>query len=77
MRVPRHRWTPTTPEQRRAIAAAKRAAARLDKAEAELWNATQAARDLGVPARYLAREIKRGKTTVYRHVPAKPDDGEE
>lgn len=66
-RVPRHKWTPATDEQRRAIAAAKRAAAKATRADAEVWAKVKAARDLGVPARYMAQEIKRGKTTVYRH----------
>lgn len=70
-RVPRHKWTPTTDEQRRAIAAARRAVAKAVRADNEAWAKVKAARDLGVPARYLAQEISKGKTTVYRHT----DDG--
>lgn len=66
-RVPRHKWTPATDEQRRAIAAARRAVAKAAKADHEAWAKVKAARDLGVPARYLAQEINKGKTTVYRH----------
>lgn len=67
VRVPRHKWTPVTDEQRRAIAAARRAVAKAARADADAWAKVKAARDLGVPARYLAQEINKGKTTVYRH----------
>lgn len=76
--MPRHEWTPTTAEQRRAIAAVRRIAARLAKSEQatadlrnELWAAVQAARTLGASAKYMAQEVKRGRATLYRHVPAK------
>lgn len=74
-RVPRHKWTPATDEQRRAIAAAKRAAAKAARADAEVWAKVKAARELGVPARYLAQEISKGKTTVYRHTDSETEAG--
>lgn len=75
-RVPRHKWTPATDEQRRAIAAARRAVAKAARADDEAWAKVKAARDLGVPARYLAQEISKGKTTVYRHTDSEADEGE-
>lgn len=71
MRMPRHEWAPTTPEQRRAIAAARRVAARAARIDAELWAAVQAALDVGVSKTHIAREVSRGRATLYRHVPAK------
>lgn len=75
-RVARGKWTPQTDEQRRAIAAAKRAAARADNADNELWAAVEAARDVGVPPAFLAKEIGRGRSTLYRHVPPAPKEDE-
>jgi hypothetical protein len=85
--VPPYRWTPTTPEQKAAVAAVRRSAARLTRAEqavagleAELWAAVQAARKVGAPARYMAKEAKRGRATLYRHIPGskpEPESGDE
>lgn len=75
-RVPSHKWIPTTAEQKAAIAAIRRVARRAAKIDEELWQTVQAARDVGVPANHAAREAKRGRSTLYRHIPGKkPDAG--
>jgi hypothetical protein len=76
-RVARPRWTPQTDDQRRAIAKAERAADRADNADADMWAAVTAARDLGVPPVYLAKKIRRGRATLYRHVPPLPKSDDE
>jgi len=64
----RPKWTPTTDEQRRAIAAARRAGKRADEAEDLLWAAVKAALDTGVPAAHLADAVNRGRATLYRRL---------
>lgn len=76
MRMPRPRWAPENDEQRRAIAAAKRAARRADESEDLLWKAVAPALDLGVPASYMAEQVGRSRTTLYRRV-QRPSSTEE
>jgi len=64
----RPRWTPTTDDQRRAIAAARRAGKRADDAEDLLWQAVKAALDTGVPAAHMAEAVNRGRATLYRRL---------
>jgi len=69
--VGRPKWTPETDEQRRAIAAAKRAEQRATAAmrdvERPMWDAVQTALDLGVPAAFMAETVNRGRATLYLH----------
>ena len=67
MDVGRPKWTPETEDQRRAIAAAKLAATRADKADEVMWRAVQVALDLNVPAAFMAETVGRGRATLYRH----------
>lgn len=76
MLMPRPRWAPENELQRRAIAAAKRAARRADEAEDLVWKAVEPALDLGVPASYMADVVGRSRTTLYRRVP-RPSSTEE
>lgn len=69
MRVARPKWTPQTAEQRRAIAAAKRAAKMADDAEGLVWTAVAEALKLDVPASYIADAVGRGRATLYRRIP--------
>jgi hypothetical protein len=64
----RPKWTPRTGEQRRAIAAARRAAKRADEAEDLLWQAVGTALDLDVPAAFMADAVNRGRATLYRRL---------
>lgn len=72
MRVVRPKWVPETDEQRAAIAKAKATAKTADDAERVMWDAVQVARNLGVPASFLADAVDRGRATLYRHTAAKP-----
>lgn len=65
----RPKWVPKTDEQRDAVAAATRAAKRLEAAEQALWDAIDAARKLRVPMTYLAEVVGRGRATLYRRSP--------
>ena len=69
MRVARPRWMPKTDEQRDAVAAATRAAKRLEADELVLWKAIESARALRVPMTYLAEVVGRGRATLYRRAP--------
>jgi hypothetical protein len=77
MRVVRPKWTPRTEEQRRAIAAAKRAAKRADEAEGLMWDAVGTALDCDVPAAYMADVVGRSRTSLYRHIPRPTSTGTE
>ena len=75
MHMPPPRWAPQTDEQRRAIAAAIRAARRADEAETKLWETVAPALELGVPKDYMAKQVGRSRTTLYRRTEwAKRDD---
>lgn len=67
----RPKWTPKTDEQRDAVAAATKAARRLEAAELALWEAIESARTLRVPMTYLAEVVGRGRATLYRRAPQK------
>jgi len=76
--MPRPIWTPSTPAHHELMAALTRAAAAADAAEEAMWEAARAARAGGVPVDLVAALTRRGRSTVYRHLPAETgldDDG--
>lgn len=73
-------WKPenATPEQRKLLNEAIEAAQEADRitaaAEDAAWAKIEAAREAGVPMRYLAARTKRSKSTAYRKLGAKHDE---
>jgi hypothetical protein len=59
-------WSPETDEQRRALAAAVKAAQQFAKAEAAMWAAIVEARNLGVPDTLLCDETGQSRATLNR-----------
>lgn len=74
MAMPRPKWTPTTEDQRRAIAALQDAVKHRDQADELVWEAARTARGLGVPATFIGDVTNRGRTTVHRHIPPRTND---
>lgn len=83
--MPRPTWTPTSDEQRDALAAIDRAVAEAQriraKADAEATNlvvsAILAARQLGVPVRAAVERTDVSRATVYRLLGKTEPDGED
>lgn len=73
----RPKWTPQTEEQRRALAALRRAVKSADTADARMWEAARAANEVGVPVTFIATETGRERTTVHRNMPPGKDSGGE
>ncbi len=72
----RPKWTPQTEEQRRALAALRRAIKSAETADGRMWKAARAANDVGVPVTFIAEETGRERTTVHRNMPPSATDNE-
>jgi hypothetical protein len=60
-------------EQKRLVAAAKRAIARAERAETDAWTAIKLARDSGVPDTHLSAETHIPRSTLIRRLGARTD----
>ena len=60
-------WEPT-PEQRRILAAIKRAAAKRDEAEAAYRRQLAVGTEAAIPITYIAEALGVERKTVYRHL---------
>lgn len=60
-------------EQKRLVAAAKRAIARAEQAEIDAWAAIKLARDAGVPDTHLSAETRIPRSTLIRRLGARSD----
>lgn len=66
-RVPRAAWTPDD-EQKKIIAAIKRAKKKWDDAEVEYKELLAKGGDAGVPVAHLSQELGVERKTIYRHL---------
>lgn len=64
----RRTWTPdnATAEQKAAIKELDRALTNAEKAKERVQAAIKAAKEVGVPARFLAAHMDQGRATLYR-----------
>ncbi len=66
-RVPRAAWTPDE-EQKKLIAAIKRAKKKWDEAEVEYKALLAKGGDAGIPVAHLSKELDVERKTIYRHL---------
>lgn len=60
-------------EQKRLVAAAKKAINRAEQAEADAWTAIKMARDAGVPDTHLSAETRIPRSTLIRRLGPRAD----
>lgn len=73
----RPRFKPQTPEQHAAARAIRRAAKVADTADAKLWEAIRAGKDVGLPGYYMGEIANRHRITVSRHLGEEAGNGSE